>query len=65
MTTANKPPIAEDSLAMVGHCCGARFPILETLEEGIDFTPSSAARADMEKLKEAAAPPASADTKPA
>lgn len=65
MTTANKPPIAENSLAMVGHCCGARFPILETLEEGIDFTPSSAAKADMEKLKAAAVPPEKTGTKPA
>ena len=57
MATINKSPVAENSLTMVGHCCGGRFPILQTLEEGIDFTPNAEAKADMEKLKTAANPP--------
>ena len=29
-------PVDEHPLAMVGHCCGRRFPLLQTLEDGID-----------------------------
>lgn len=47
-------PVEEHPLAMVGHCCGGRFPLLQTLEDGIDFTPTAAARAGMEALREAA-----------
>lgn len=48
-------PVDEHPLAMVGHCCGGRFPLLQTLEDGIDFTPTAAAGADMKKMQEAAA----------
>ena len=54
MASVKTTPVAENSLAMVGHCCGGRFPILQTLEDGIDFTPSAEAKAEMEKLKTAA-----------
>jgi hypothetical protein len=47
-------PVDEHPLAMVGHCCGGRFPLLQTLEDGIDFTPTAAVRARMAALQEAA-----------
>lgn len=47
-------PVDENVMAMVGHCCGGRFPILQTLEDGIDFTPNAEVAAEMEKLKAAA-----------
>lgn len=53
-------PVDEHPLDMVGHCCGGRFVLLGQLEDGIDFSPSPEARAEMEKLQSAACPPAPA-----
>jgi len=47
-------PVDEHVMAMVGHCCGGRFPILQALEDGIDFTPNAEVAAEMEKLRAAA-----------
>lgn len=54
MKTVRTTPVDENLLQMVGHCCGGRFTVLPTLEDGIDFTPSAEARAEMEKLQAAA-----------
>lgn len=54
MKTIKTVPVDEHVMAMVGHCCGGRFPILQTLEDGIDFTPNAEVAAEMEKLQAAA-----------
>lgn len=54
MKTVKTTPVDENLLEMVGHCCGGRFTLLPTLEDGIDFTPSTEVRAEMEKLQAAA-----------
>lgn len=54
MKTVKTTPVDENLLQMVGHCCGGRFTLLPTLDEGIDFTPSAEARAEMENLQAAA-----------
>lgn len=54
MKTIKTVPVDENIMAMVGHCCGGRFPTLQTLEDGIDFTPNAEVTAEMEKLKAAA-----------
>ena len=51
MKTVKTVPVRADTMAMVDHCCGGRFPILQKLEDGIDFTPTAAAKAEMEKLQ--------------
>lgn len=48
-------PVPEDVLAVAGHCCSVRLTRLPELEDGIDFTPAAAARADFERLLAAAA----------
>ena len=60
MQTIKTNPVDEHTMDMVGHCCGGRFPILGQLDDGIDFSPSPAARAEMEKLQSAACAPAPA-----
>lgn len=54
MKTVKTTPVDENLLQMVGHCCGGRFTVLPTLEDGIDFTPSAEVRAEMDKLQAAA-----------
>lgn len=53
---AARSPVAEDVLAVRGHCCSARLTHLPALEEGIDFTPDAAALAVF--AQQAGAPPA-------
>lgn len=48
----------EDILAVAGHCCSVRLTRLPELEDGIDFTPDAAVRADFEKLQAGATAPA-------
>lgn len=54
-----KGPVAEDVLAVTGHCCSVRLTHLPALEEGIDFTPDAAARAVFQRQQE---PPRPAPT---
>lgn len=46
-----KGPVAEDVLAVTGHCCSVRLTHLPALAGGIDFTPDAAAKAAFDKLK--------------
>ena len=54
MNNVKTTPVDEHLLDMVGHCCGARFTALPTLDDGIDFTPTSAVKAEMETLQKKA-----------
>lgn len=56
-------PVDENLMAMVGHCCGARFTALPALDDGIDFTPSAEVKAEMEKLQTTAEQSAAASRK--
>lgn len=46
-----KGPVPEDVLAVAGHCCSVRLTRLPELEDGIDFTPAAAAKADFDRLR--------------
>lgn len=54
MKSIKTVPVNENVMTMVGHCCGGRFPVLQTLEDGIDFTPNAEVAAEMERLRAAA-----------
>lgn len=60
-----KSPVAEDVLAVTGHCCSVRLTHLPALADGIDFAPDAAARAVFAQACPGAAPaPAAADALP-
>lgn len=49
-----KGPVPDDILAVTGHCCSVRLTRLPDLEDGIDFTPDAASRADFAALQQEA-----------
>lgn len=49
--SSRRGPVPEDLFAVTGHCCSVRLTRLSELEDGIDFRPATAARADFEKLQ--------------
>lgn len=57
-----KSPVPEDVLAVAGHCCSVRLTHLPELEDGIDFTPDAAARAEFDKLQSPVPPPKAGPT---
>ena len=63
MKNVNTTPVDEHLMDMVGHCCGARFTVLPTLDDGIDFTPNANVKAEMERLQTAAEQSAAASRK--